>query len=159
MAREAGIYRRGDSPFWWIDVALPNGRRVRQSSGTGDRKEAEALVVKLKHDAHREAFFGVKPKRTWQEAVVRYLAVKSSLRGVETLALWAGLPHYINVSPNPRGALALLQSAAPLIDVKLDLAPLAASARECEQSMSQMVSSDPELAEYVRELKRREFAQ
>jgi len=83
MAREAGIYRRGDSPFWWIDVALPNGRRVRQSSGTGDRKEAEAFVVKLKHDAHREAFFGVKPKRTWQEAVVRYLAVKSSLRGVE----------------------------------------------------------------------------
>jgi len=83
MAREAGIYRRGDSPFWWIDVALPNGRRVRQSTGTGDRKEAEAFVVKLKHDAHREAFFGVKPKRTWQEAVIRYLAVKSSLRGVE----------------------------------------------------------------------------
>jgi integrase len=83
MARKRGIYRRGDSPYWWIDVALPNGRRVRQSSGTEDYKEAQALVVKLRHDAHREATFGVKPKRSWQEAVVRYLAIKASLRGIE----------------------------------------------------------------------------
>jgi len=78
-------------------------------------------------------------------------------RGVETLALWAGLPHYIHVTPNPRGALALLERAAPLLDVKLDLESLRASARDCEQRMSQMVAADPELAEYVRELKRREF--
>lgn len=80
MARETGIYRRSDSRFWWIDVALPNGRRVRESSGTSDRKEAEALVAKLKVDAFKEAHFGVKPKRSWQEAVVRYLEVKKSLR-------------------------------------------------------------------------------
>jgi predicted ATP-grasp superfamily ATP-dependent carboligase len=91
--------------------------------------------------------------------MVGLLGYELRVRGVETLALWAGLPHYINVSPNPRGALALLERAAPLIDVKLDLEPLAASARDCEQRMSQMVSADPELAEYVRELKRREFAQ
>jgi predicted ATP-grasp superfamily ATP-dependent carboligase len=75
------------------------------------------------------------------------------------LALWAGLPHYIHVTPNPRGALALLERAEPILDVKLDLDPLRAAARDCEQSMSQMVSGDAELAEYVRELKRREFAQ
>ncbi len=80
-------------------------------------------------------------------------------RGVEMLALWAGLPHYIHVTPNPRGALALLERAEPILDVKLDLDPLRAAARECEQSMSQMVSGDAELSEYVRELKRREFAQ
>jgi predicted ATP-grasp superfamily ATP-dependent carboligase len=78
-------------------------------------------------------------------------------RGVETIALWAGLPHYINVTPNPRGALALLECAAPLLDAKLDLEPLRSAARDCEQRMSQMVAGDPELAEYVRELKRREF--
>ncbi len=80
MARETGMYRRKDSRYWWIDVALPNGRRVRESTGTGDRKEAEALVAKLKVDAFKEAHFGVKPKRSWQEAVVRYLEVKKSLR-------------------------------------------------------------------------------
>ena len=80
-------------------------------------------------------------------------------RGVEMLALWAGLPHYIHVAPNARGALALLQRAEPILDVKLDLDPLRAAARDCEQNMSKIVSGDAELAEYVRELKRREFAQ
>jgi proteasome assembly chaperone (PAC2) family protein len=80
-------------------------------------------------------------------------------RGVEFLALWAGLPHYIHVTPNPRGARALLERAEPILDLKLDLDPLRTAARECEQRMSQMVSGDPELAESVRELKRREFAQ
>ncbi len=80
MARERGLYRRGDSPFWWVDVAASNGRRIRQSTGTSDREEAKALVAKLKVDAFKEAHFGVKPKRSWQEAVVRYLEVKKSLR-------------------------------------------------------------------------------
>jgi predicted ATP-grasp superfamily ATP-dependent carboligase len=103
---------------------------------------------------------GLEPTRyEGPTGMVGLLGYELRTRGVETLALWAGLPHYINVSPNPRGALALLERAAPLIDVKLDLAPLVASARDCEQRMSQMVSADPELAEYVRELKRREFAQ
>lgn len=80
-------------------------------------------------------------------------------RGIETLALWAGLPHYIHVTPNPRGALALLERAAPILEVKLDLEGLESAARDCEQRMVQMVNEDPELADYVRELKRREFAQ
>ena len=80
MARKTGIYRRPDSRFWWIDVALPNGRRIRQSSGTADKGEAEALVAQLKTEAFKEAHFGVKPKRSWQEAVLRYLEVKKSLR-------------------------------------------------------------------------------
>jgi len=82
MAREAGLHRRGDSPFWWIDVVLPSGRRIRQSTRTQDRKEAQAFLSKLKHDAFRESHLGVGPKRTWQEAVVRYLVVKSNLRGI-----------------------------------------------------------------------------
>ena len=83
MAREAGLHRRGDSPFWWIDVVLPNGRRIRRSTRTQDRKEAQALLSKLKHESFREAHLGVKPRRTWQEAVIRYLVVKSNLRSIE----------------------------------------------------------------------------
>jgi integrase len=82
MARETGLYRRRDSRFWWVDVALPDGRRICQSTRTEDRKEAQALVAKLKSEAFREAAFGIKPKRSWQQAVVRYLEVKASLRSV-----------------------------------------------------------------------------
>src|SRR5665213_1213141 len=80
MARETGIYRRDDSRLWWIASTLPNGRRIRQSAGTCDRTEAEALLAQLKVEAFREAKFGIKPTRTWQEAVVRYLSGKQQLR-------------------------------------------------------------------------------
>ena len=80
MARETGIYRRGDSRYWWIATTLPNGQRIRQSAGTGNRSEAEALLAKLKLEAFRESNFGIKPQRSWQEAVVRYLLSKQHLR-------------------------------------------------------------------------------
>lgn len=80
MARETGIYRRPDSRFWWIAATLPNGRRLRQSAGTENRQDAEALLAKLTLEAYREAHFGIRPERSWQEAVVRYLAVKTTLR-------------------------------------------------------------------------------
>ncbi|MCX5738995.1 MAG: PAC2 family protein [Proteobacteria bacterium] len=103
---------------------------------------------------------GLEPTRyEGPTGVVGMLGYLLRQRGIEVLALWAGLPHYINVTPNPRGALALLERAEPILDVKLELDSLRAAARDCEQRMSQMVAEDPELNEYVRELKRREFAQ
>jgi integrase len=83
MAQDTGVHRRKDSRFWWIDATLSNGQRVRGSTKTEDRREAEAYVAKLRHEAFQATFLGVKPKRTWQEAVVRYLAVKVNLRSIE----------------------------------------------------------------------------
>jgi len=80
MARATGVYRRANSRYWWIATTLPDGQRIRQSTGTEDRKEAEALLAKFKLEAFRAANFGMKPERSWQEAVVRYLASKSHLR-------------------------------------------------------------------------------
>ncbi|HUO43534.1 MAG TPA: site-specific integrase [Burkholderiales bacterium] len=83
MARETGIHRRKDSRFWWIDVVLPNGQRIRKSTGTKNPNEALALLAKIKVESFRDANFGIKAKRTWQEAVVRYLVIKSNLRRVD----------------------------------------------------------------------------
>lgn len=80
MARERGLHRRRDSRYWWVDVVLPNGRRVRESTRTQDRTEAEALLARLKLDAFQEAKFGIRPKHRWKEAVVRYIALKRKLR-------------------------------------------------------------------------------
>jgi len=96
MARTAGVYRRGDSRFWWIAATLPNGQRVRQSAGTEDRDEAEALLAKIKLEAFRATHFGIKPQRTWQEAVVRYLTSKSHLRSFRDVQrICRGLDPYL----------------------------------------------------------------
>ena len=79
--------------------------------------------------------------------------------GFEIVSLWAGLPHYITATPNPRGALALVQTVAELLDLKLDTSGLAGEAAAFEEQVNQLVAGDPELGEYVRQLKKREFAQ
>jgi hypothetical protein len=79
--------------------------------------------------------------------------------GFETVSFWAGLPHYIPLTPNPRGTLALVQQAARYLDLPVDRGPLEREALDYERRTSELVSADPQLAEYVRELKKRGFAQ
>jgi len=78
--------------------------------------------------------------------------------GVAHVSLWAALPHYIAAVPNPRGALALLLRASALLQLPVDLAPLQRTAAEFEHNVNAAVEKDPQLAAYVRELKKRQFA-
>jgi predicted ATP-grasp superfamily ATP-dependent carboligase len=91
--------------------------------------------------------------------IVGVLTDRLLAQGYEVVSLWAGLPHYISSTPNPRGALALMQKVENLIDVKVDVEPLRRDAAAFEAKINDLVASDPELNDYVRELKRREFAQ
>ncbi len=91
--------------------------------------------------------------------IVGVLAERLEREGVEVVSLWAGLPHYINASPNPRGALALIQKLGLCLDLKVDEEPLRREAASFEERISAQVAADPELTEYVRQLKRRDFAQ
>ena len=91
--------------------------------------------------------------------IVGVLADRLRGEGVEVVSLWAGLPHYIEASPNPRGALALVQKAASFLRMPVDETPLRDAAVEFEEHVSALVASDPALSEYVRALKKREFAQ
>ena len=89
--------------------------------------------------------------------IVGVLGSRLWKRGFETASLWAGLPHYIGVSPNPRGTLALVERTGPLLDRRSTRSRCAAP--PSSRRISQLVASDPALSEYVRELKKREFAQ
>jgi len=91
--------------------------------------------------------------------IVGVLGEELRRAGIEFVSLWAGLPHYIGEAPNPRGALALLERLGPMIGLRVDLEPLRAEAARFEEDVSAMVASDPELGEYVRQLKRRGFVQ
>jgi predicted ATP-grasp superfamily ATP-dependent carboligase len=79
--------------------------------------------------------------------------------GIEVLSFWAGLPHYINAAPNPRGALALLLKVSEYLEIQFDLQKLREETLRFEEEISKVVAADDELTEYVKDLKRREFAQ
>ena len=117
-------------------------------------------VTGFASDEERLHEIGVAPSRyEGPTGIVGVLGEQLQREGAEVLSLWAGLPHYISASPNPRGSFALLQKLTAALPLAVDEEPLRREAAEFEQRISAIVSSDPELAEYVRQLKRREFAQ
>jgi proteasome assembly chaperone (PAC2) family protein len=91
--------------------------------------------------------------------ILGVLADRFDRDGFDVVSMWAGLPHYINARPNPRGALALVHVLSDCLDMRFDLDPLNRSAAEFEERISKLVARDPELSDYVKQLKRRDFAQ
>jgi integrase len=65
------LYKR--KAVWWVRFTAPNGQRIRCSTGTSDRAQAQEYHDQLKAEYWRTAKLGQKPKRTWQEAVIRWL--------------------------------------------------------------------------------------
>jgi len=66
-------YRRKDSPVWWASYVDASGKRVRRSTGTTDRKEADALEAKWKLEAYRENQWEEQPGRTFEELMLVYM--------------------------------------------------------------------------------------
>ena len=65
------LHRRGGS--WWIDVSAPNGERIRRTTGTANKALAQEFHDRIKVELWRIDKLGAKPKRTWNDAVVRWL--------------------------------------------------------------------------------------
>ena len=91
--------------------------------------------------------------------IVGVLADRFQREGMWVASIWAGLPHYIEATPNPRGALALAEKTGEALTLKLDWTPLRDEAAEYEQRVSKAVAEDADLSAYVRRLKKRDFAQ
>ena len=82
MARERGLYRRKDSRYWWINLVLPDGRRICESTRCIERTDAEAYVVRLKSEALEARQQGLLGIVVWQQAVLRYLEEATDKRSV-----------------------------------------------------------------------------
>lgn len=78
------LFKRKDSKNWWIEITSPDGKRVQQSTGTEIRQLAEEFHDRLKTDFWEQKRLGVKVRRTWQEAVIKYLAEKSQKKTIDT---------------------------------------------------------------------------
>ena len=66
-----GIRKREKT--WWVDITAPSGERVRRSAQTEDRREAQEYHDRLKAELWRVDKLKEKPKRTWDEAALRWL--------------------------------------------------------------------------------------
>jgi hypothetical protein len=65
------LYKRGS--VYWIRFTNPDGRELRETAQTGDRKKAQEYHDARKAECWRIAKLGERPRYTWKEAVVRWL--------------------------------------------------------------------------------------
>lgn len=79
-----GLYRRKDSPCWWASFITASGKRTRRSTGTANRKEADALLAKWKLEAHRTRRWGEEPTRTFDELMLAYLKATAPFKPSHT---------------------------------------------------------------------------
>jgi predicted ATP-grasp superfamily ATP-dependent carboligase len=87
--------------------------------------------------------------------IVGVLHDACSQSGIPSASLWAAVPHYVSLTPSPRGALALCERLGTLIGVEVEADELEEAARSYEEQVSEAVASDEETQAYVEELERR----
>lgn len=97
MARDKGLYRRKDSPYWWINIVLPNGERVQKSTRLVELSDAQEYLTNLKAKAYKALRYGISADHLWQEAVIRYLSENGDKRTINTDKLYLKkLDPYLN---------------------------------------------------------------
>jgi len=67
------LYRRKDSPNWWVKISVPGHCPVQRSAGTPNKLEAQEFHDRLASELWRQSRLGERPTYYWDEAVIRFL--------------------------------------------------------------------------------------
>lgn len=69
------LYKRKDSPFWWVKLPPITGelKPLYRSSGTANRRQAQQFHDRLQSERWKLDKLGVKPRYTWDDAVAKWL--------------------------------------------------------------------------------------
>lgn len=75
--------------------------------------------------------------------------------GIASASLWAAVPHYLGVTPNPKAALALVDKAVQLIGAPAEVDDLQRATVTYEDRVAEMVAADEDVQAYVQLLESR----
>ncbi len=120
---------------------VPHSRPVSVSAYASD----PALVERLSLQA---------PSYEGPTGIVGVLQSACAEAGMPAASLWAAVPHYVAVAPNPKGALAILRRLESLVGVTVDASDLETAAVDYERQVSRAVELDPEVQAFVERLER-----
>jgi integrase len=80
------IYPRGARGILWVDLTV-DGERLKRSTGTTDRRQAEEYAATLARDLWRSKRLGETPRVTWDTAVIEWVAEHGHRRSIEDIKL------------------------------------------------------------------------
>src|ERR687890_321726 len=120
---------------------VPHSRPVNVTAFASD----EALVERLQLDT---------PTYEGPTGIVGVLHDACATAGLPSASLWAAVPHYVAVVPNPKGSLSLLRRLESLVGITVDAKELEDAAAEYERQVSRAVEMDPDVQAFVERLER-----
>lgn len=87
------LYRRGSSKVWWVDLTLPDGKRIRETTKTENKQLAQEFHDKLKTQRWMEQRLGVNPDIPFEKATAMFRTEKEHIRdsckkSYEFLLVW-----------------------------------------------------------------------
>ena len=138
-ARELGSHEMVTLGALLADV--PHSRPVNVTAFASD----DALVERLALEP---------PTYEGPTGIVGVLHEACAAAGMPSASMWAAVPHYVAVVPNPKGSLALLRRLESLIGITVDAAELEDAAAEYERQVSRAVEMDPDVQAFVEKLER-----
>lgn len=122
-----------------LQVDEPHTRAVLITGSAGDEATAERMGLA------RSSYEG-------PTGIVGVLHAEAAQRGLETVTMWAGVPHYLSQTGYLPGALALVERVDALLGIDLHLTELAEQALKQREEIAEVLAEDEELAGYVSEL-------
>ncbi|WP_229114414.1 tyrosine-type recombinase/integrase [Citrobacter farmeri] len=76
------LFRRGE--IWYASYSLPGGKRIKESLGTADKRQAQELHDKRKAELWRVDRLGDFPDVPFEEACLRWIEEKSDKKSLDT---------------------------------------------------------------------------
>lgn len=74
------LFKRAGSPYWYVGLRDGSGNRVKRTTGTTSRQEAEELAAKWKLEARQQRLWGTQPSRTFDELMLAYVKATQGKR-------------------------------------------------------------------------------
>ncbi|QAY70857.1 PAC2 family protein [Xylanimonas protaetiae] len=84
--------------------------------------------------------------------IVGVLQHEASARGLQSVSLWAAVPHYVANPPSPKATLAILTRIEELLGESIPLGELPDDATAWQHGVDELAGEDAEIAEYVKQL-------
>jgi proteasome assembly chaperone (PAC2) family protein len=118
---------------------VPHTRPTQVVSSTSDQILAEQLRLPVSRYEGPTGILGV-------------LSDAAARAGIPAVGLWAALPHYLHLAPNPWGAMALVEELGRLLPVTVDTSELAGQTEAFDAAVADLLDENPELTGYVERL-------
>ncbi|TNU77046.1 PAC2 family protein [Miniimonas arenae] len=84
--------------------------------------------------------------------IISVLTHLAAQRGMQSLSVWAAVPHYVAQPPSPKATLAIVSALEEVLSEPLPVADLVDEARAWQRGVDELAEEDPEISEYVQQL-------